>query len=83
MLCQCYIDAKDSFEVSARYINDCRNGNLYNVWFLKSPRERCAFVITTRDIEASEEIFVDYGRWYWVGKSPKRLLSLKREQQKS
>jgi hypothetical protein len=44
--------------------------------FLKSAVERCAWVISTRDIEPGEEVYVDYGRWYWVGKSPKRLIKI-------
>ena len=62
--------------VLARYINDCRNVNCYNVTFLKSPGEQCAWVISTRDIHRDEEIYVDYGRWYWVGKKPKRLIKV-------
>jgi SET domain-containing protein len=70
---QCYVDAKDDLKTVARFINDCRNPNLYNVFFLKSSHDQCAYVITTREIHENEEIFVDYGRWYWVGKKPKRL----------
>lgn len=70
---QCYVDAKDDHKILARFINDCRNPNLYNVFFLKSPDDQCAYVISTRDIQKGEEIFVDYGRWYWIGKNPKRL----------
>ena len=60
----------------ARYINDCRNQNLYNVRFLKSPAENCAYVIVNRDIDQDEEFYVDYGKWYWFGKSPKKLIGI-------
>lgn len=71
---QCYVDAKGYPHVLARFINDCRNANLYNVCFLKSPRERCAWVLSTRDLRPGEEVYADYGRWYWVGKTPKKLI---------
>lgn len=63
-----YVDALYSREVLARYINDCR-GRLggYNVWFDKRPAEDRALVVALRDIRAGEELFVDYGRFYWVG----------------
>ena len=64
---QIYIDAKDSPFCLARYINDCRNPAGYNVKFLKDAKARCAWVIALRDIEVNEEIFVDYGKWYWAG----------------
>ncbi|CAM9487592.1 unnamed protein product [Choristocarpus tenellus] len=54
----------------ARLINDCRNRNLYNVEFQKMPEERKALVIATRCIEAGEELFADYGRWYWISLKP-------------
>ena len=50
----------------ARYINDCRNKDGYNVTFLKSPEDCCAWVIATKDIICGEELFVDYGRLYWL-----------------
>ncbi len=64
---QKYVDALSHRNVQARYINDCRNSNLYNVKFVKLPRENKASVITTRPIYPDEEIFVDYGKWYWAG----------------
>mmetsp|Transcript_29250 Transcript_29250/g.28002 ORF Transcript_29250/g.28002 Transcript_29250/m.28002 type:complete len:148 (+) Transcript_29250:141-584(+) len=70
---QIYIDAKHSPECLARYINDCRNPLGYNATFDKRPEDLCALVIATRDIMKGEEIFVDYGRWYWLSLSPKRL----------
>lgn len=63
---QLYIDAKDSPFCLARYINDCRNPAGYNVKFLKDPQAKCAWVIALRDICVNEEIFVDYGKWYWA-----------------
>lgn len=46
--------------------------------FLKCPSEYCAYVITTRDIDKNEEFYVDYGKWYWVGKTPKKLIAVNR-----
>ena len=66
-----YIDSLNCPLSLARYINDCRTPTGYNVTFLKSPSEFCAWVISTRDIAAGEELFVDYGRWYWTGSSLK------------
>ena len=64
---QCYIDARLSLHCLARYINDCRNVSGYNARFVKSIDDRCAWVVATRDIEPNEEIFADYGKWYWAG----------------
>eukprot|EP00750_Incisomonas_marina_P003002 INCI12805.1.p1 GENE.INCI12805.1~~INCI12805.1.p1 ORF type:complete len:252 (+),score=45.75 INCI12805.1:249-1004(+) len=68
-----YIDAKNMPHVLARYINDCRNPCLYNVEFEKRPDQGFAFVVATRDILAEEELWVDYGKWYWLKLKPKRL----------
>ncbi|GLE07115.1 hypothetical protein PINS_up017061 [Pythium insidiosum] len=38
----------------------------YNVVFEKRPQEDKALVIALRDIEAGEELYVDYGRFYWI-----------------
>ena len=35
--------------------------------FLKCKIEACAWVISLRDISEGEELFVDYGKWYWAG----------------
>jgi hypothetical protein len=67
---QCYIDAKDTLEVVARYINDCVNPKGWNVRFDKSAENQCAYVLALRNISKGEEIFVDYGKWYWAGKKP-------------
>ena len=32
-----------------------------------------AAVVALRDIEPGEELFVDYGRFYWMRQSPARL----------
>lgn len=61
-----YIDAKQCVHVLARYINDSRCAREYNVRFHKLPWEHKAQVIALRDIEAGEELYVDYGRFYWV-----------------
>lgn len=62
-----YVDALYSYNVLARYINDCRGRNGgYNVVFEKRPHEDKALVIAMRDIAADEELYVDYGRFYWI-----------------
>jgi SET domain-containing protein len=90
---QCYVDARDSFDVLARYIpssslisfvlirlffaryiNDCISPQFWNVRFDKRPAEKCAFVVAIQDIFPGDEIFVDYGRWYWAGKKPSKIL---------
>jgi len=70
-----YIDSMRSHMCLARYINDCKNAAGYNVFFLKSKIERCAWVISLRDIRKGEELFVDYGRWYWLGPTKGQQLS--------
>jgi hypothetical protein len=58
-----------------RYINDCISPEFWNVRFDKRPEQKCAFVIATKDISPGDEIFVDYGRWYWAGKKPSKLMT--------
>jgi hypothetical protein len=70
---QVYVDPYDDTTVLGRYINDPRNRLLQNVIFDKRPDEQCAYIIAKRDIGAGEEIFADYGRWYWLKKTPTRL----------
>jgi len=70
---QVYVDAKHSPYCLARYINDCRNPAGYNATFIKDPRLQCAWVTALRDIAVGEEIFVDYGKWYWLSLSPSKL----------
>lgn len=70
---QCYIDAKGSPFSLPRYINDCRNSELYNVKFVKEPENIRALVVAIRDIESGEELFVDYGKWYWIGSREKPI----------
>ena len=61
------MDALEHEGVVARFINDCRNASLHNVKFVKLPGENKAKVVTLRPILPGEELFVDYGRWYWAG----------------
>jgi hypothetical protein len=68
-----YIDAREAPQCLARYINDCRNPLGYNVRFDKKPEDRCADVVALRDIDPGEELFADYGKWYWTGQEPARL----------
>jgi hypothetical protein len=64
---QCYVDARDHVDVLCRYMNDCRNRRGYNVAFQKLPDEGCALALASRDLAAGEELYVDYGKWYWLG----------------
>lgn len=64
---QCYVDAKEDETCLARYINDCRNMAGYNVRMEKYPDQQYASLISTRRIYADEEIFVNYGKYYWAG----------------
>lgn len=70
---QLYVDALGDESIAARYINDCRNPAVYNVYFDKRPDEEKAYVTAQRDISTGEELFVDYGRWYWASLKPQRL----------
>lgn len=72
------MDTRLHLHALARYINDCRNMHCYNVTFLKCPSEGYAQVVATRDISAGEEVYADYGRWYWAGAGyrPKRLIKV-------
>lgn len=70
---QCYIDARPCPMVYARYINDCINPLGWNVEFKKCPQARCAYVVALRDIVPGEEIFVDYGKWYWLSLKPEKM----------
>ena len=63
---QCYIDASQSPHCIARYINDCKSTSGYNVRFEKSLNEKCAWVVAIRDIEPNEELFANYGKFYWA-----------------
>ncbi len=63
---QSYVDAKHCIHNPARYINDCRNENGYNVEFLKIPEEGITRVVATRDVEAGHELYARYGKFYWL-----------------
>lgn len=64
---------------AARFINDCIVKEGHNVTFEKQPENNCALVRALRDIAAGEEIFVDYGKWYWAGSKPTGKLKLSNE----
>ena len=70
-----WIDAKDTLDCQARYINDPLCPLAYNVKFVKHPEGGYADVISLRDIFEGEEIWVDYGKGYWrgVGYAPGKL----------
>jgi SET domain-containing protein len=63
-----YVDALHCPEVLARYINDCRgHRGGFNVCFEKRPQDGKADVVAMRDIQPGEELYVNYGRLYWLG----------------
>ncbi|KAL7681922.1 putative SET domain-containing protein [Plasmopara halstedii] len=62
-----YVDAQDCPDVLARYINDCRgHRGGFNVHFVKRPKDGKADVVAMRDINSGEELYVNYGRLYWL-----------------
>ena len=64
-----WINALNHSEVLARFINDPRTPLAHNVTFVKDPLASPprAEVVALRDLVDGEEIFVDYGKWYWAG----------------
>lgn len=64
---QVYVDTKNHLHCLARFINDCVNPAGHNVKFVKLPDKLKAEVVATRDIYPGEEVYVDYGKWYWLG----------------
>jgi hypothetical protein len=40
---------------------------------VKAPKAKCAWVIALRKIEKGEELFADYGRWYWATMKPTKV----------
>jgi len=70
---QIYVDSREQMDCMARYINDCRNPLCYNVRFDKDPVNGIARIVAIRDIVPGEELFVDYGKWYWLKLNPSRL----------
>lgn len=62
-----YVDALKCPDVLARYINDCRGRRGgFNVHFVKRPEDGRADVVAMRDIQPGEELYVNYGRLYWL-----------------
>ncbi|KAF4728952.1 hypothetical protein FOZ63_016390, partial [Perkinsus olseni] len=61
----CHIDAKYSFNVWGRYINDCKDTQRLNGKFVKDKKRRVARVVATRDIPAGSEVLASYGEVYW------------------
>jgi len=59
-----YVDA--GLACVGRLINDARNPARINVMFDKRPDEGRAVVVATRDIGIGEELYVSYGRLYWL-----------------
>jgi hypothetical protein len=62
-----FIDALPTKDVLARFINDPRLEERYNVAFehIKEPDVWHCPVVAQRDIAIGEELFVSYGPRYW------------------
>jgi hypothetical protein len=83
---QSYVNAEPHREVYARYMNDCINPTGWNVEFVKLPDNGCALVVALRAITVHEELFVSYGKRYWMLQKPvslssKELLALRSRKQ--
>jgi len=65
-----FVDAFPCKSVLARFINDPRIEENCNVKFehIKEPGTWHCPVISQRDIEAGEELFISYGPRYWEGR---------------
>ena len=68
-----WVDASEELSVIARYINDPLMKIAYNVKFVKDPESGTADVVAVRDIVEGEELFVDYGKGYWMRGGGKKL----------
>lgn len=66
---QIYVDAASDETVVARYINDSRR--CWNARFVKLPEHKRADVVAIEVINPGDEIFADYGTWYWAGSALK------------
>ena len=77
------IDAFSTPQHKARFANDAmglsRVKGLKNNAQYEIEKDKC-FIVSTRDIKAGEEIFVDYSRDYW--KCVRYNIKLKEKQQK-
>jgi len=62
-----FVDALPTLNVKARFMNDIQNEDQYNVKFehVQSPEIWHCPVVSLRDIEAGEELFLNYGPRYW------------------
>lgn len=70
---QSYVDAEPHKAVFARYINDCLNPRGWNVEFVKNAERGYALVVAVRNIACGEEVFVSYGKRYWMLQKPVKL----------
>ena len=61
-----YVDAKYTPWVLARYINDPRDSSRVNVMVTKDVSAKQATLKTIRNVQAGEELYIDYGIWYWL-----------------
>jgi SET domain len=60
-----YVDHSTNLNSKARFINDCLQEDSYNVKFVLDERTERAQVVTLREIEIGEELYVSYGQAYW------------------
>ena len=61
-----YIDAKNSWNCWGRYINDYKDPEKINSKFIRINDK--LFIYSTKVIESGEEIFISYGKIYWIDK---------------
>eukprot|EP00516_Mucochytrium_quahogii_P010290 CAMPEP_0203771896 /NCGR_PEP_ID=MMETSP0099_2-20121227/3692_1 /ASSEMBLY_ACC=CAM_ASM_000209 /TAXON_ID=96639 /ORGANISM=" , Strain NY0313808BC1" /LENGTH=349 /DNA_ID=CAMNT_0050669337 /DNA_START=184 /DNA_END=1234 /DNA_ORIENTATION=- len=59
-----HIDGNGPGSSMAKYINDHVDGSKHNVKFKKIADK--IMVVSTRDIDKGEELFIDYGRGHWL-----------------
>jgi hypothetical protein len=60
-----YVDPSTNQNIKARFINDCLQEDSYNVKFVLDECTERAVVVTLRDIQEGEELYVSYGQAYW------------------
>lgn len=60
-----FVDPGPLTSIKARYINDPLNHKVVNCKFVPDPLNYRCVVVATREIKANEEIFIDYGDYYW------------------
>lgn len=65
----CHIDAKYSFNVWGRYINDCKDSQKLNARFIKDKDRKVADIVATRDIPVSTSLELNSNDCHhWIGR---------------